>query len=263
MKNALKKNVLILILLIIYLIFSIFLIHPRFSDEIIYINMAKWVSKGLLPYKDFFFAHPPFQLFFLAPIASFSNFALAKLFVFIISAFTAYLFYLFALKVFRNHDLAFYSFLLFILSPSFLIYSREALGVFESLFLFFLGLNMLRKNEKASLTLITFSVFTRYLTIFLLPFVFLIIKRKKERKKFLIKLSFFLVFFFFLLVILFGFEYVNNTFLFHLQVNVKNRFFIPEVYMHLGLSEISISFLSFFYFLRKRHKFAIFSFYIR
>ncbi|MFC1681215.1 glycosyltransferase family 39 protein [Pseudomonadota bacterium] len=42
---------------------------PRFSDGAIYLYMSTLLNDGILPYKEFFFAHPPLQLVFLSPIS--------------------------------------------------------------------------------------------------------------------------------------------------------------------------------------------------
>ena len=41
---------------------------PRFSDGSIYLYMSSLLTQGVLPYRDFFFAHPPLQLVFLSPV---------------------------------------------------------------------------------------------------------------------------------------------------------------------------------------------------
>ena len=86
----------------VFLVFKLFTLHPIFSDEIIYINMAKAVSNGLFPYKDFFYAHPPIQLFLLAPIASLGNFALVKIFISIIGVTCIILTYFITKKLFND-----------------------------------------------------------------------------------------------------------------------------------------------------------------
>jgi len=257
--NSTNRKI-ILISLFLYLLLSFFLITPRISDELIYLNMAKALSQDLLPYRDFFFAHPPLQLFLLAPICKHANFKLVKLFLATLSALTLYLFYSFSLKTFKNYKMAIYSFLLFFFSPSFLLYSTQALGVFESLLFFLLGLNLIKKHENLGIISLVLSVFTRYLVIFLLPFVFLIVKRK--RFKFFLKILVAFGLIFLLLTLSFGKEYVVDTFLYHFFINIKPNLSVFQNYMRLGLSEISICGITLYYFLRKKHRFAFFVFYL-
>lgn len=51
-----------------FLTFRAFDAVPRFSDGSIYLYMSSLLREGVLPYRDFFFAHPPLQLLFLSPI---------------------------------------------------------------------------------------------------------------------------------------------------------------------------------------------------
>ncbi len=55
-------------------------IRPSTTDENIYFYMAVNLFRGSLPYKDFFFAHPPGHLLFIAPFFAFGfNLTTAKL----------------------------------------------------------------------------------------------------------------------------------------------------------------------------------------
>ena len=45
---------------------GLFLVTP--GDENVYFYMAKSVSEGLVPYKDFFYAHPPLHVVALAAL---------------------------------------------------------------------------------------------------------------------------------------------------------------------------------------------------
>lgn len=52
----------VIILFFFWFLIKVFCIHPTTTDENIYFYMAKRFSEGLLPYRDFFFAHPPVHL---------------------------------------------------------------------------------------------------------------------------------------------------------------------------------------------------------
>ena len=54
-----------LIILIFVLIEIKALLFYKPGDENVYLHMGKLLSEGVLPYKDFFYAHPPLQLFCL------------------------------------------------------------------------------------------------------------------------------------------------------------------------------------------------------
>ncbi|MCX7943135.1 MAG: glycosyltransferase family 39 protein [Deltaproteobacteria bacterium] len=52
----------VLLFFVFWFLIKVFCIHPSTTDENIYFYMAKRFSEGLLPYRDFFFAHPPIHL---------------------------------------------------------------------------------------------------------------------------------------------------------------------------------------------------------
>jgi 4-amino-4-deoxy-L-arabinose transferase-like glycosyltransferase len=62
-----KKYFAVLLVLVISIaIFKILNSHATFSDENVYFLMSKRVIKGEIPYKDFNFVHPPFQIYTIA-----------------------------------------------------------------------------------------------------------------------------------------------------------------------------------------------------
>lgn len=62
-KGEKKIEISALILLFsFWFLIKVFCIHPSTTDENIYFYMAKRFSEGLIPYRDFFFAHPPMHL---------------------------------------------------------------------------------------------------------------------------------------------------------------------------------------------------------
>ncbi|MGC8926701.1 MAG: ArnT family glycosyltransferase [Myxococcota bacterium] len=52
----------VILLFFFWFLMKVFCIHPSTTDENIYFYMAKRFSEGLIPYRDFFFAHPPMHL---------------------------------------------------------------------------------------------------------------------------------------------------------------------------------------------------------
>lgn len=67
-------------ILLIFILFKIQHMGVYLSDENTYFYMGKLVSEGNIPYKDFFFSHPPMQLFIFALILKIFgfNFVLLK-----------------------------------------------------------------------------------------------------------------------------------------------------------------------------------------
>ncbi|MFH8119806.1 MAG: hypothetical protein QXS37_03315, partial [Candidatus Aenigmatarchaeota archaeon] len=127
----------LIFVLSLFLVIRIVFFTPVFSDETIYINMAKALATGLLPYKDFFYAHPPIQLILLAPLASLGNFYLLKIFISIIGIFCIFLTYLVAEKIF-DEKVAFTASSALLIYPGFLIFGNLGMGTFEALTFFLL-----------------------------------------------------------------------------------------------------------------------------
>jgi 4-amino-4-deoxy-L-arabinose transferase-like glycosyltransferase len=86
-----KYKILFLMLIIIFLIIKFQGFYFKFSDENTYFYMAKMILDGFTPYKDFFFASPPLQIYIISFFMLFvgKHFILLKLipiFVTIISS---------------------------------------------------------------------------------------------------------------------------------------------------------------------------------
>jgi len=256
-----------LIFLYIILFFKSFFVTPVFSDETIYINMAKALKEGLLPYKDFFFAHPPLQLLLLLPAVLTNSFTFVKIYISTIGLSCIFLTYLIARKIFDKNS-AFITSIAFLLFPGFLIFGNLAMGTFESLFFFLLSFYFLL-NRKNFLSAFLFSLafFTRYLSFLLFPFLLIYILKfqRKDLKIFLLyslisNISFFLLFYF-----LFGYSFIKSTILYHFFANVKLPGEIASLslqYLSLGFFTIFISLISLaFSYFEKEEKVFLFSFY--
>jgi 4-amino-4-deoxy-L-arabinose transferase-like glycosyltransferase len=229
--------------------------------------MAKALKEGLLPYKDFFFAHPPLQLLLLLPAVLTNSFTFVKLYISIIGLSSIFLTYLIARKIFDEKS-AFIASISFLFFPGFLIFGNLAMGTFESLLFFLLSFYFLL-NRKIFLSAFLFSLafFTRYLILLLLPFLILYLLKfqRKDLKKFLLysfvsNISFFLLFYF-----LFGYSFIKSTILYHFFVNVK---FPSEIassslqYLSLGFFTTFISLISLaFSYFEKEERLFLFSFY--
>jgi hypothetical protein len=244
-----KINFLIIILSSIFLIFRIFTLVPIFSDENIYINMAKALASGLLPYKDFFYAHPPLQLILLAPL-TFFNFQVVKIGISIIGLICVFLTYLITKELFKR-NVENFAFIFFLFFPGFLIFGLQAMGMFETLAIFLFGfLLFLKKKFLPASFLFTLSFFTRYLISLLFPLVFFLAFlefKKREVVFFSFYLIGFLLLFFAFFYISFGYQFIKDTIIYHLSVNIKQNIGIAswiDQYLTLGLFTIFLSFFS-------------------
>jgi len=202
----------IIVLLTCFLVFKSFFLYPNFSDETVYFNVAKNLKENL-PYKDFFFAHPPLQIVLLSSILSFADsFFFVKMFMLIISGLVSLVIYFLA-KDLNDKKVAFLSTLLFIISPFFIVFSGQGYGMWETLlFLLLSSLFALRGMIKTSALFLALGIFTRYLLILYLPLVLILMFYKKlDYRKFLVFLIIFTALFFIPTLIVFGYDFINQT----------------------------------------------------
>ena len=235
---------------------KILLLHPTFSDENFYFNVAKNIAEGLTPYKDFFFAHPPLQVYTLALIYKVfgSSFFLGKL-LSLFSSSASVLFLYFIIKQICKDESAFFSCLLFLFSPPFLAFSSISYGMWETmLFLLLSILLFLKKKIFFSAISFTIAIFFRYITIFYLPLLILVFWKNGKNSRFLLYLSFFTLFSFLVMLKLFGMNYVNQTFIYHIsKISVQS----PSQYLNMNIFFIFLAIISTFVGFLEKNKFMI------
>ena len=260
-------SILPLLVLSVFLLIRSFLVVPTFSDETIYINMAKALKEGLLPYKDFFYAHPPLQLLLLFPVAQTGNFFLTKIYISLIGLSCVFLTYIIAKEIF-GRKAAFISLISFFLFPGFIIFGNLAMGTFEALLFFLLSFYFLLKNRLLiSAILMSLSFYTRYLVLLLIPFVllYLLKYKRKEVKKFLVLVLSTSIVILFVLYTLFGSNFIIDTVFYHFESNIKIPLSLANwiwQYFSLGFFTIFISLLSLtFGYFKKDYKIMLFSAY--
>jgi hypothetical protein len=178
-----------------------------------------------------------------------------------------YLTSLISSKIFDKKS-AVISFLFFLLFPGSLIFGNQAMGMFEAMLFFLTGFYFLiYKKPVYSSIFFMISIFTRYLSILLIPFVFLYIL--KFEKKILIDFSksflILLCLSFLGLYTIFGEVFFVDTFLYHLSANIKFELILAnwmEQYFVLGFFTIFLSiFCITFSKFKKNRKLLFFSFY--
>ncbi|MEM5809642.1 MAG: glycosyltransferase family 39 protein [Candidatus Aenigmatarchaeota archaeon] len=263
-----KSNLIVFLLSISFLIFYTLNLTPVFSDETIYINMAKSIANGLLPYKNFFYAHPPFQLFILTPMATTNNFVLVKIFIALIGLISILLTYLIAKEIF-NEKIAITAFVFFLIFPGFLIFGTQAMGMFEALLFFLISFYLiLKKKLTFSALFFVVSFFTRYLAILLFPLLIFYIYKNFKKKEFFRFIGFVFLFStiaFVLLISVFGVSYVNYTISYHLSANLKSEIGIAnwvDQYLVIGYFTIFLSFFALTYgYIKKVFLIILFSLY--
>jgi len=258
-----NKHSLLLIFLTLFL-FSVklFFLRPTFSDENTYINMGKEVSNGKVPYKDFFFAHPPFQLYLLAFVFKIfgTNFLIIKIFSLIVSFGSIFLIFFIGNELFKNRTAVLASlFLLFF--PGFLIFSGQEYGMWEIVFIFLLSIYLILK-DKLTLAGIAFSLglFFRYLIIVYLPFVLILLYlEKKSITKFLIYFFTLTAIIFIFLFFVFGTGFIDNSISFQMETKIVEAR-LPKLvfqYLDFGYFSLFLAFLSSIFAYLKKNRFIL------
>ena len=244
-----KKYFICLLLCVVLIVFfKIWNVHATFSDENVYFSLAKNVYSNHLPYKNFSFVHPPFQLFTISIFFKIFGPSLlsGKLVAIIFSSLSVLFLFLIGRKIFREDKKALVSSLFFIIFPAFIIFSDQELGVWESIFFFLSGLYCLldRKYVLSSL-LFSISVFYRYLSLLFFP---LLVYFSEDRKKFIFFSILFNILIFSILFYFFGYEFIYQS----VSYQLFNKLFMQQKlakdywrYISLGSFTLSILIASF------------------
>ena len=202
------------------------------GDENVYFYMAKAVSEGQMPYRDFFYAHPPLHIFALATLIKIFgvNFFILKsaglLFVLIASFFL----YKLSLELFQNklndkntNLISFISVILFLSSFTTLFTATFSIGVELSVMLMMISFYFvfIKKYFVGGIFagLAGLTRFYALVPLFAL-FIFIFVKKIQEKKlkDFLILSSGFLMIFgvvIILLAALYGHNFTDDTVKYH------------------------------------------------
>jgi len=241
--EELHKFILILILLA-FAVVKLLFVHPVFSDENFYFNVAKNISYQNLPYRDFFFAHPPIQVFILSSIYKIFgiSFTIGKLIAMVYSSACVLLTYTITKKLFGIKS-AFFASMLFVASPPFIIFSDIFYGMWETmLYLLLSMLFILKRNLFTSSTFFILAIFTRYIAFFYIPIALTILYlRKLEIAKFTFFTITLAIILFLSFTTAFKSNYINQTLTYHLS---KNRVWQIDQYLSIGLFFIILGILS-------------------
>lgn len=246
------------IILIFSLVFSrIFFLHPTFSDENFYFNVAKNLVEGLLPYKDFFFAHPPLQILLLASLFKIFGafFMTGKIFTLLTSSLCILMVYLISKNLY-DEKTGFVAAVIFSIFPAFISFSLIGYGMWESLLFFLISFYLVLKNKvfKSSLFFVA-AIFTRYIALLYLPFLLLTIHLKKG------KISHFLKFFisisspiFLSLLAIFKGFYFQQTFEYHLTSKLGVKDANPMQYWSIGFFTFFLAIFTIFISFREKDR---------
>lgn len=226
----------LLLLVLSSIAVRLFFLHPTFSDESFYFNVAKNIAEGKIPYKDFFFAHPPLQVYALATLYKIFgvSFFVGKLLTLISSSLCIVLLYLIVRQFYKEKS-AFLASILFIISPPFLAFSSISYGMWECMVFFLLSLLLLlKKRNFLSAIFFATSVFFRYVTVFYLPlFLILLYLRNEKISRFILYFSLLISLSVILVLGLFGTNYISQTVLYQsskVPAQSQNQYFSMNIF---------------------------------
>jgi hypothetical protein len=210
----------LLIVLALSIVLRAFLLHPTFSDESFYFNAAKSVAGGKIPYVDFFFAHPPLQLYSLAFVYEIlgSSFFTGKFLTLLYSSTSAALIY-FITKNICEEKYAFLTSVLFLVIPPFVAFSHISSGMWEPMALLLLStLLIFRKRPFLSAVAFSVAVLFRYIAVLYLPLLLVILHLRNERiRGFLLVVAGLLAVSIATAWLAFGQNYIEQTLFYHLS----------------------------------------------
>ncbi len=208
--------------------------------------MAKLISEGNLPYKDFFFSHPPLQVFILAPIIKIFGFNLILLKLVPLLAIFFSSFFLFKIIKYKFNNLtALIGVILFLFEYNVLRISTQAVGINLTLLFILIGFYYFikSKNIVSGLFFGLAGLTGLYSAIpIIIIFVYLLIK---DRKGFLKFLSGFSIFFIInLLFIIISNNFITQVYLYHLMKPEKAHFLYRFFILFTTIEKNPILFLS-------------------
>ncbi len=161
-----KKNHYLVISLIAFLVLKLIHIGPRISDENLYFYMANLLSRGVMPYRDFFLANFPGQIFLYSlPITLFGfHLTIFKLLQILITLGSAGLIYQ-IMMIHKQKEGSILAVLLFLFSSVVLGGSDFSVGVHESTMFLLLAwyLLLVKRPANAGISLFLGLMIRRYI----------------------------------------------------------------------------------------------------
>lgn len=222
LKNGLKDESFLFLLGIIalFLIIKISQMGFKFSDENIYFYMGNMILQGNLPYRDFFFASPPFQILIISGLLSIfgSRIILLKLIPLIAVSISSVFIFLFVKKI-SNKFYAIFSSVIYLFSFVVLTTTDHSTGIHLTTMFLLISFYLVEKEKFLTSGIFSsFALLTRlYSGVGVLGIaIYLLIKNRKSLFRYIIGISIVFIPANALLFSLFGKDYLNSVFLYHL-----------------------------------------------
>jgi hypothetical protein len=249
------SQIFLTLLIVISIALNILFLYPTYSDENLYMAYSReLVSNGKIPYRDFFFGHPPLELYTLSlfMIVGGFNIYIAKLLPIVCSHLSVVLIYLICKEY--NERSALLVSALFLISPYLVSTSRHVVNTWPGIMLCLLSVYLLqRRKVMESAALLIIALMFKYLfVLYILPVLYLAFKRGLDRKlakSVLIFGSLVLV----MMVTIFGMVFIEDTVIYNFEMRFGEAHYTGEqsIVQHLLLIGPVMAFCL-FYFLGKR-----------
>ena len=245
-KNKLAYALFFVFVAIFVLIASKGLTAPQPGDENVYYYMGKLISEGKIPYKDFFFAHPPLHIYLIALIYKIFGFNILvlKAIPLISTLISAFFIFKIAKEKFGNLE-AVISSLLFMFAYSTMFNSVFSFGIDVATMLLVVGLYFLLNKNNYIFSGIFFGLagVTRLLS--LIPVFIVLASALLSNKKNFIKLSsaFFIIFLVIngAFILFSGSDYAEQVYKYHLLKSPGSREKFKEYFDIIKLNWILFS----------------------
>jgi len=244
-----NKNAFLIFILITLLFFAVEfkgLNHIDGGDEHTYFYMGKLITKGILPYKDFFLSRPPLQVYLISVIYKIFGFNLFMLKLVPLLSIIFSAFFIFKIMKKYSNISAIIAVLLFLFSHRVMFEATYFLGVNLTTMFTVIGFYFLMSRKRYLLSGLFFGIAGITGLYSLVPtlviFVVLLLKKKKKILKFLAGFSII----FFLTNIIFilwhGAAYLHSVYLWHLfkprikgiAVNMFVDYFLKNIFLVLA-----------------------------
>lgn len=234
---------------------GIFTAQP--GDENVYYFMGKMVSEGYVPYRDFFYAHPPLQLYVIAPIFRMFGFNIAalKLIPLASTLVTAFFIYLISKNTFGKNK-AIVSMALFLFSYSTMFNSVFSFGIELAMMFLVMGYYFYAAKNRLFLGGLFFGLagISRLLSLIPIAVILLLLFLKDREKFFAVSSGFTAIFLSVNLIFLLiaGSGYIFPVYKFHLLKGAE-QFKFQEYFNVVKLNWILfLSFLGFIFIKEKK-----------
>ena len=253
-KNKLTYSLFLLFIIIFVIVILKGLITSQPGDENVYYYMGKLINEGKIPYKNFFYAHPPLHLYLIALIYKIAGFniVILKLIPLISTLISAFFIFKIAKEKFDNTE-AILSSLLFLFSYSIMFNSVFSFGIEIATMFLLIGMYFFMNKKNYILSGIFFGLASVTRLLSLVPvFIIFLIVLLSSKKNFLKLSSGFLIIFLLvngIFALMLGNDYLTPVYKFHLlktwdsQENIKEYIDIIKLNWILFLSALLIIFV--------------------